>query len=146
MSRLMKVLHHFISIMLALQLSLGSLLAQPVMVQQSPFQSPTGTGITNLRLINQSPDGTEALLTMDYSYDGRLGPSVQIVPLFEKKDQKGVSAWFGADPVTVGQGRGPVSVKSKYFNDEPGVPPQLTTDRVIILMLNQNGTVILGRT
>ncbi len=128
---------------LATWLGATFLSAQPVLNSQNSFRPQSGTGITNLRVTRQSADGTEVVLTMDYAYDGLAGPNAQAIPLIEKKDQKGVSAWFGADPVAVGIGRGVISLTVKYFNDEPGVPPALTTDRLRILLLNQSGTAIL---
>jgi hypothetical protein len=56
-----------------------------------------------------------------------------------------VSVWFGSDPATIGQGRGSISIKVKYFNDEPGVPPMFTSDQVNILILNRQASAILTR-
>jgi membrane protein involved in colicin uptake len=140
----MKRLKHIIAGWLAIHLSLGPLIAQPILTQPNPFQSQTGTGINNLRVVQQSPDGTEVVLTMEYTYDGFGGQNALIVPVIEKRDQKGIAAWFGADPVTVGMGKGLVSIKVKYFNDEPGVPLQLTSDRLRILLLNRTGTAIIS--
>lgn len=129
---------------MAFQLGFSFTQAQPILNPQSPFQTPAGTGIANLRVTQQSADGTEAILTMDYSYDGIAGRSAVAIPLIEKRDQKGVSAWFGADPVAIGIGKGVFSIKVKYFNDEPGVPPELTTDRLRILILNQSESAVLS--
>src|SRR6185436_16165816 len=73
------------------------------------------------------------------------GATVKLFPLFEKKGQKEVTSWFGSDPVTIGRGKGLISLKAKYFNDEVGVPPEVATDRVFILMVNQTGTILLSR-
>lgn len=140
----MKFLKKIIAGLLAFQLGAGPLLAQPIITQQNPFQPQAGTGITNLRIAQQSADGTEVILTMDYTYDGFGGQNALILPLIEKKGQKGIAAWFGADPVTIGMGKGMISLKVKYFNDEPGVPPQLTSDRLRILILNRTGTAIIS--
>ena len=121
------------------------LLAQPILIQPGdPFgaRQTIGSGVENLRVVEQSADGTEAQLTMDYSYDGFSGPVAQLLPVIGKKGQKSVSAWFGSDPVTVGRGRGTITIKVRYFNDEPGVPPMFTSDQVRILILNQQGTAI----
>lgn len=106
----MKLLKQLIVGVLTVQLGLGPI-AQPILTQPNPFQPQTGTGIANLRVTQQSADGTEVVLAMDYSYDGFGGPNAQILPLIEKKDQKGIAAWFGADPVTVGVGKGVISLK-----------------------------------
>ena len=37
-----------------------------------------------------------------------------------------MSHWFGADPITVTIGKSPSSIKVKYFNDEEGVPPEVS--------------------
>ncbi|MBI4658427.1 MAG: hypothetical protein HY735_06210 [Verrucomicrobia bacterium] len=140
----MKFLQAFITGLLVFQLSLGSILAQPIIPQAGPFQSRPSTGITNLRVTHQSADGTEVILTMDYSYDGLRGLTALVVPVIEKRGQKGVAAWFGADPVTVGAGKGLISIKTKYFNDEPGVPPEFVSDSLRILILNSSGTAILS--
>ncbi|MEW6306211.1 MAG: hypothetical protein AB1705_22320, partial [Verrucomicrobiota bacterium] len=105
---------------------------------QDPFRSQVGNTVRNLRVTRFSPDRTEALLTMEYAYDGFGGPTALIVPVIEKKGQPNVASWFGADPVTVGKGRGIVSVPVRYFNDEPGVPPEFTSDRIRILIMNNN--------
>ncbi len=143
----MKFLERSVVWLLVAQLSgWPALLAQPVIIQPgSPFgaQQNLGSGIDNLRISQQSPDGAEAHLTMDYSYDGFGGPVAQILPVIGKKGQKGVSAWFGADPVTVGRGRGTITLRVRYFNDEPGVPAVFTSDQLRILILNQSGTAIL---
>jgi hypothetical protein len=114
------------------------------MTAPDPFQPPTGNGISNLRVTRQSADKTEVVLTMDYSYDGFSGPAALVLPIIEKRGGKSISAWFGADPVIVGRGRGPVSVKVKFFNDEVGVPSTFTSDRVRILILNQHSTSIVA--
>ncbi|MBU6399619.1 MAG: hypothetical protein KGS61_04825 [Verrucomicrobia bacterium] len=131
--------------LLTAQLGFGPLLAQPVFVPSESALKPTpGSAVTNLRVVRQSSDGTEVELSMNYTYDGFAGPSAMLVPVIEKRNQKGVSGWFGCDPVSVGQGKGIVSVKVKYFNDEAGVPPQFTSDRIRLLFLNQAGTAIVG--
>ena len=142
----MKSLVHAVVWLLVLQLSgFLSLLAQPILIQPNdPFgRAPVGSGIENLRVSQQSADGTEALLTMDYTYDGFSGPIALLLPVIGKRGERGVAAWFGADPITVGRGRGTVSIKVKYFNDEPGVPPMFTSDQVQIMILNQSATVRL---
>lgn len=82
-------------------------------------------------------------MVIQYSYDGLAGATAHILPVIEKKSQKGVSAWFGANAQTVGAGRGTVSIKVRYFVDEEGVPSELTTDRIKVLILNQTGNVVL---
>ena len=106
----------------------------------------SGTGITRLRVLRQSEDGTEVVLTMDYNYDGFAGTTAVILPVIKKKGQPGVSGWFGCDPAVVPQGRGPISIKVKYFNDETGVPPQFTSDLVDVLILNSGRTAKIGGT
>ena len=140
------LLRHVAVWTLVLQLSGLALFAQPILIQPNdPFgQRPViGMGVENLRVVEQSADGTEALLTMDYSYDGFAGTTAKIVPMIGKKGQRGVSGWFGSDPVTIGRGSGTISIKVKYFNDEPGVPPMFTSDQVQVFILNQTGTARL---
>src|SRR5437773_2041486 len=142
----MRLLRQIVAVVLILHFIFTPvLLAQPVILPQTPFGGSVQTGITNLRIVSQSPDGTEIVLAMDYSYDGMGGTTAKLLPLFEKKGQKEVSSWFGADPVTVGRGKGLVSLKAKYFNDEAGVPPEVVTDRVFILVINQTGTIQITR-
>src|SRR5690349_8202138 len=137
----MKLFQKILACLLVLQFSVGPLLvAQPVLIQPgAPFgnQQVAASGIDNLRVSQINPDGTEAQLTMDYSYDGFGGPVAQLLPVIGKRGQQGVAAWFGADPVTVGRGRGTITMKIRYFNDEPGVPASFTSDQVRILILNQ---------
>lgn len=129
---------------LVLDLGAYRLHAQPVITQPGALQNRPATGISDLRITSQSADGTEVVLTIEYGYDGLGGPTALIVPMIEKRGQKGVAAWFGADPVTIGAGRGIISIKVKYFNDEAGVPPQFTSDSLRILTLNKSGTAILS--
>jgi hypothetical protein len=125
---------------------LTSTLAQGFRDQISPFKMAAGLEFTNLRVARQSPDKTEVVMAFEYRYDGSAGASAQIAFAIEKRDQKGVSSWFGAEPLVIGVGRGPLSVKVKYFSDEKGVPPEFTTDRVRLLLLNTSGTSILTST
>jgi hypothetical protein len=135
----MKSIHLPLICLLACQVQIAPLYSQIGGIQQDPFKINTGSSIRNLRVSKQSPDGTELTLDMDYAFDGASGPTALLLPVIEKKDHKGASAWFGADPKVVSKGRGLVSIKVKYFNDEPGVPPQLTTDRIRMLLLNNTG-------
>src|SRR5688572_27225279 len=143
----MKILKQVAVWLLVFQLcGLGPLLAQPVLIQPNdPFgqRAPVVMGAENLRVSQQNADGTEALLTLDYTYDGFAGPVALILPVIGKRGQQGVGAWFGSDPVTVGSGRGTISVKVRYFNDEPGVPAMFTSDQVQIFILNRQGTARL---
>jgi hypothetical protein len=100
---------------LAFGLTLRSLVAQPVLTQPGPFQGRPSTGVANLRITSQSADGTEAVLTMDCGYDGFGGPTALVIPVIEKRGQKGVAVWFGADPVGIGIGKTLISIKVKYF-------------------------------
>src|SRR5688572_12095338 len=104
----MKALKQFAVWVLVFQLSgLGPLFAQPVFDGIDPFnqRSAVGMGAENLRVAQQTPDGTEALITLDYTYDGFAGPVALILPVIGKRGQRSVGAWFGSDPVTVGRGR-----------------------------------------
>jgi hypothetical protein len=113
---------------------------------QPQNQTMAGTGVSNLRILKQSADGTETILTVDFTYDGVHGPSVRLLPVItDKKQPKEMSGWFGANPVTVGRGHGTVSLRVKFFNDDPGVPPQVTTDHVRILMMSDNGRAVLSQ-
>src|SRR5436190_11075661 len=122
--------------------------APPILIQPNDSfggQRIVGTGIQNLRVVSQSADRTEAELIMDYTYDGFGGGGItaQLLPAISKKGAKGTSTWFGSDPLTVGKGRGTVTMKVRYFNDEPGVPPSFVSDQVRILILNSSGSAIL---
>ncbi len=129
--------------LLALQLGLN-LQAQPILVQPQN-QGFGGSSLNNLRLRNLSADGTEAILTVEFNYDGVNGPSARILPVIRDKKQPNVSGWFGADAVPVSTGRGIISLRVKFFNDDPGVPPQLTTDHVKVVMLSDSGNVIISQ-
>ncbi|GEM_PF-2149813 len=100
--------------------------------------------IANLRVAEQSEDGTELTLVMKYTYNGHAGANALLVPIIDRKDQPSAGGWFGADMVTVPTGSGPVSIKVKFFNDEPGVPQTFETDRVRVLILNHSGSSIIG--
>jgi hypothetical protein len=122
----------------------GSLCAQPILVspQKEAF---AGSGLTNLRLRNQSPDGAEAILTVDFVYDGLHGPTARLLPLITDKKQPKISGWFGANPVTVSSGHGTISFRIKFFNDEPGVPKELSTDHVRVLMFAGGGNSVISQ-
>ncbi len=118
--------------------------AEPVLIQpQNPAIS--GTSLSNLRVRSQSADGTEAVLTVDFMYDGLRGPTARLLPVITDKKQPNVSIWFGANPVTIGAGRGTISLKVKFFNDEPGAPPELTTDHVRVMMLSAGGNAVISQ-
>jgi hypothetical protein len=125
-------------------------LPRPVPAQPRPVEVPelntqlTSSGVRNLRVGTESADGTEVLLVMEYTYNGNSGPNAQIVPVIESRKQPGVSKWFGSDRVIVPRGKGPISFKVRFFNDEPDVPATLTTDSIRILILNSTGTAIVG--
>ena len=122
-----------------------ALAAQPRPIEVPQLNTDLAiTSVANVRTAGQSADGTEVTLVMDYTYNGSFGPTARIVPKIESRKQPGVSGWFGADMVAVPRGKGPVSFRVKFFNDEPGAPATLTTDRIQILILNQAGTVKIG--
>ena len=125
--------------------STGSVLGQPEPITIPRLdQTMMVNSISKLRVAEQSEDGMELTLVMEYSYNGRSGPSAVIVPIVDRKNQPEIATWFGADMVTVPRGKGPVSVKIRFFNDEPGVPLSLETDRVRVLMLNGTQASIIG--
>ena len=109
----MKPSHRLILLFLAAQMVAPSSRAQPITLQPNGILSLQANSINNVRVVKQTSDGTEVILAMDYSYDGFGGPSATLIPVVEKRDQKGVSAWFGADPLTIGVGRGPISIDRK---------------------------------
>lgn len=134
---------------LTLLIASNFLLVNRGLTQLQPFEPMrAGTSISNVRIANQSKDGTEATLIMDVSYDGSRGSTAVIMPIFENKKDKSVSVskWFGADMVTVGQGKGTISLKVKYFNDEPEVPSQLSTDTIRVLVLNDSRRSVISGT
>jgi hypothetical protein len=122
----------------------------PAMGQPESFSNPRMdrsmaiNSIANLRVAEQSEDGTELTLVMQYTYNGHAGANALLVPIIDRKDQPSAGGWFGADMVTVPAGSGPVSIKVKFFNDEPGVPQTFETDRVRVLILNHSGSSIIG--
>src|SRR5271154_4458100 len=129
---------------IGLLLLAASVCAEPILVQpQNP--AITGTGLSNLRLRNLSADGTEAILTVDFMYDGLRGPTARLLPVITDKKQPNVSTWFGANPVTISAGHGTISLKVKFFNDEPGVPPELTTDHVHVMMMSDGGNAVISQ-
>jgi hypothetical protein len=145
----MNALNRFFAVVLIFQLALGPAFAQ-IFDSSSPFGGAGNTvnvsGISNLKIVDQSADGTEVTLNFDYTYDGLAGPTAKLIAVIEKRGEKGVAGWFGCDPVVVSKGNGPVSVRIRYFNDEFGVPPQFTSDRGRILFLNQSGISVVSST
>lgn len=135
------------SVSVILALGCGQLLVsgqrQPVNIPQLD-RSMAINSISNLRVAEQSEDGTELTLVMQYTYNGHAGATALLVPVIDRRDQPSAGGWFGADMVTVPRGKGPVSIKVKFFNDEPGVPATFETDRVRVLILNRTGSSIIG--
>jgi hypothetical protein len=123
----------------------GSLCAQPILVTPQQKDAFAGSSLSNLRLLKQSPDGAEAILIVDFRYDGLYGPTARLLTLISDNKQPKVSDWFGANPVTISSGHGTISLKVRFFNDEPGVPPQLTTDHVRVLMMTDGGTSVISQ-
>ncbi len=117
--------------------------ARPIEVPELNTQF-TSSGVANLRVGSVSEDGTEALLVMEYTYNGNAGPTALIVPVIESRRERGVARWFGSDRVIVPRGKGPISFKVRFFNDEPGAPATITTDSIRMLFLNSTGTAIIG--
>src|SRR5580658_4105825 len=120
------------------------LCAQPILIQPQT-QNFGGSSISNLRIRNQSADGAEAILMVDFAYDGINGPTARLLPVITDKKQPKVSGWFGADPVSISTGHGTISLRVKFFNDDPGVPPQLTTDHVKVIMLSDSGNIMISQ-
>lgn len=117
--------------------------ARPIEVPELNSQF-TSSGVANLRVGSVSDDGTETVLIMEYTYNGNAGPTALIVPVIENRKQRGVSGWFGSDRISVPRGKGLISIKVKFFNDEPGAPATITTDSIRMLILNSTGTAIIG--
>ena len=126
----------------------GDLRAQPggIDFRNFPGQSTViGTGAQNLRVFPENRERTVYQLTIDYTYDSSGGSTrAEIVPVIGKRNQEGVSGWFGCNPVTIGPGRGTVTLRVTFFNDEPGVPAAFTSDQVQILFFNPAGTAVLS--
>jgi hypothetical protein len=135
---------HFVRGCIGLLLLTLSVCAQPALVVPQN-QSLAGSTLSNLRLLKQSDDGTEAVLTVDFIYDGLHGPPARVLPLIIENKEPKVSSWFGADPVSISAGAGTVSLKVKFFNDEPGVPQELTTDHVRIMIFSDGGDAVIGQ-
>jgi hypothetical protein len=132
--------------LLSLTVSAEPMLIAPQQNLIAPQQSQAfaGSSLSNLRVLRQSADGSEAILTIDFTYDGLRGPSARLLPIITDKKKPNISGWFGADPVTISVGHGTVSLKIKFFNDDPGVPPELTTDHVRVMMLTDGGNIFIS--
>jgi hypothetical protein len=132
--------------LLSLTVSAEPMLIAPQQNLIAPQQSQAfaGSSLSNLRVLRQSADGSEAILTIDFTYDGLRGPSARLLPIITDKKKPNISGWFGADPVTISAGHGTVSLKIKFFNDDPGVPPELTTDHVRVMMLTDGGNIFIS--
>ena len=74
----MNALNRFFALVLIFQLALGPAFAQ-IFDSSSPFGGAGNTvnvsGISNLKIVDQSADGTEVTLNFDYTYDGLAGPT-----------------------------------------------------------------------
>ncbi|MBI4661133.1 MAG: polysaccharide biosynthesis/export family protein [Verrucomicrobia bacterium] len=136
MNRRQVVLHAGITNSLLLALLIPcSLFAQATMNQNS---------IRSLRVSSLSPDGTEAVLSMEYHYNGTDGPIAQILPTLEKKGQKEIANWFRSAAVSVAPGQGVVTAKITFLKGDRGVPSDCETDQVVVRMYNESGRIILA--
>ncbi|HUD45895.1 MAG TPA: MAP7 domain-containing protein [Candidatus Baltobacteraceae bacterium] len=118
--------------------------AQPILITPQSH-SFAGSSLSNLRVLRQSADGAEAILTVDFIYDGIHGPTARLLPVITDQKEPKVSSWFGANPVTISSGRGTISLKVRFFNDEPGVPPELSTDHIRVLMFSDGGNAVISQ-
>jgi hypothetical protein len=121
-----------------------SVYAEPILIAPQQTQFFAGSSLSNLRVLKQSANGTETILTLDFTYDGLRGQTARLLPIVSDRKKSQVSGWFGADPVTISSGHGTVSLKVKFFNDDPGVPAELTTDHIRVMMLTDGGNVIIS--
>ncbi|MEW6305519.1 MAG: polysaccharide biosynthesis/export family protein [Verrucomicrobiota bacterium] len=124
----------------SLVLACSSTAAENRFAAASSF-GPAFNGVSNLRVVDRSADGSEAVLLMEYNYDGFGGPMVRLVPHIENRAIKRSESWFHAEETYISRGRGMVSVRVKYLPEQPG---SLTTDRVTVHMVNGNRLVGVG--
>ncbi|MBI5461851.1 MAG: cell envelope integrity protein TolA [Gammaproteobacteria bacterium] len=112
------------------------------------FDRDTGgsSGLFNLRVSPPTDEGREVIVTVECAYNGLAGPTAYAVPVFAKKGEKSVSGWFGSDMAFVTKGKGLISIKCRFFNDQPGVPAEVVTDRVRMLLLNETKTSVIQET
>jgi hypothetical protein len=112
------------------------------------FDRDTGgsSGMFNLRVSPPTDEGREVIVTVECAYNGLAGPTAYAVPVFAKKGEKSVSGWFGSDMALVTKGKGLISIKCRFFNDQPGVPAEVVTDRVRMLLLNETKTSVIQET
>lgn len=97
-----------------------------------------------LRVLANSTNATEVVLSLQYHYTGLAGPIARIVPVITQTSQNGSANWFRSPGVTVSQGQGPVSVKVKFRGGESDVPAGAKTDQVVVRMLSSNGQIVLA--
>ncbi|HXR07617.1 MAG TPA: hypothetical protein VN765_09825, partial [Candidatus Acidoferrum sp.] len=140
----MKPLNRCSVALLALQIGMATLSARQILIQPQGRGATAVNGISNVRVGKLSDDGTDLELTVDVTYDGMRGPNVRVVPIISDAKKPQVSRWFGAETKVVGQGKVTISIKVKFFNDEPGVPPELTTDRIRLMMLSESGNSVVS--
>lgn len=99
--------------------------------------------VRNLQ-VSKSGDGTEAVLSMDYHYNGSAGPIVQIIPSLGKNGDEEVAPWFLSPGTMVVPGQGRVTAKVKFRKAGRAAATPLTTDQVVVRMLSSNGRVLLA--
>src|SRR3954462_13071056 len=85
----------------------------PAIAQSRPFTQPGLPGVSKIgvsiqypRVVEQSADGTDVLLGINFSYDGFAGTSVILQPVVKDSHDPHVSFHFVAPPVTIGRGQG----------------------------------------
>lgn len=130
---------------LVLVLAVSSAYAQPVLIPNSQLKPAIGgNSISHVRIVSSGDGGTEAQLTMHYKYDGLHGNSVRLIPMIQSSTVPGAHRWFGVDPVEVPRGKGIVSMKIRFFNDEADVPARVVTDRIRVLFVHSNGHLVIS--
>lgn len=122
----------------------GFWIVSPFAFDLSARAASVGNSIEYLHVERRSTDGRDALLSMHYTYDGANGPIATILPVLIKNGSEDLTHRFRSSGTTVTQGQGVVTVQLKFLGTESSAKETVTSDRIVVRMLNSSNRIILA--
>ncbi len=110
-----------------------------------PGGGPRGDGLNNFRVIRPSDAQSEAVVTMDYYYDGANGITARVIATPMIRGQKTALPGFDCEKVSVSKGGGPIAVRINYRPTDPALPKERSTDRINVKLLSKDGRTLLAQ-
>lgn len=106
--------------------------------------TPARLEVLGVRLLNESPHISEAVLLVDYRYDGFGGSPAELFAVVTRNGEKGVRRWFRSERVSVGAGETNATIKVTFGGDSPSAPFRLATDTVTVWALHERNRAVLA--